>query len=400
MSAVAAVTRRYRAFFVIALLALASFAMADEVVDNARLEKQRQAAFSAGFATIVDSLNAGSFDLLVSSIDRNAFLQRVYGLRLIDQGMKKDYNKLMQTQFANLVKSGFPDEKDGIKATLLGVESHGDRARALVRYDLPGLQFNYHEFELLLDTKNRLVVVDWVDYLKGEQFTDEVGNALVMAAPSKPAVRKLIDYPGAKDQDLFQLTELLKSIRDRDAKRYTEIFKNLQPDMQRQRIVVLGGVQLAKASRNRRMLRTALVQMAEHFPDEQLYSLLLLDYYVPSRLYDEAIGSLQRTYRHFGFEDAAMAARLSAINLAKGNATDATTLAERAIELEPGLELAWWSALRARVQAGDHAGAVLALQELEQQHGHTLGPAELQRDKSFAQLLASDEFTAWAASRK
>jgi len=108
---------------------------------------------------------------------------------------------------------------------------------------------------------------------------------------------------------------------------------------------------------------------------------------------------LRRTYEQFDFDDAAMEARLSAIVLVMGDSADASALADRAIELESGLELGWWSALRARVALSNFAGAAEALQQLEQHHGHSLGPEALERDKSFAALLASDEFKTWAASR-
>ncbi len=306
----------------------------------------------------------------------------------------------MQTQFADMIKSGFPVLEDGVKATLLGVESRGDRGRAVVRFDLPDLQFSYHEYELLLDKKNRVNVVDWVDYLSGEGFTDGVGVSLIIALPSKQAMRKLIDYKNVKDSDMFQFTELLKAARDRRADRYIDIINNLNPELQRQRIVVLTGVQLTKTIKSRRMMRTALIQMANHFPEEPLYSLMLLDYYVPSKMYEEAVAALRRTYEQFEFDDAAMEARLSAIILVMGNSADASALADRAIELEPGLELGWWSALRARVASSNFAGAAEALQQLEQHHGHSLGPEALERDKSFAALLASNEYKAWVASRQ
>jgi tetratricopeptide (TPR) repeat protein len=117
-------------------------------------------------------------------------------------------------------------------------------------------------------------------------------------------------------------------------------------------------------------------------------------------MYEEAIAALRRTYDQFDFDDAAMEARLSAIVLVMGNTADASAFADRAIELEPGLELGWWSALRARVALSNFAGAVEALQQLEQRHGHSLGPEALQRDKSFAGLLASDEYKTWVASRQ
>ncbi len=391
--------KQARALLAFLIVLLVVPALADDADDREELELARQQAFRSGFTTIVESLNLGTFDLLVSSINREEFIDRIFGLRLISQTIQRDFRENMQTQFAGLVKSGFAVSEDGVKATLLGIESRGDRGRAVVRFDLPELQFGYHEYELILDKKNRVIVVDWVDFLRGEGFTDGVGVSLTIALPSKQAMRKLIDYKNVKDSDLFQFTELLKAARDRRADRYIDIINNLSPEMQRQRIVVLTGVQLTKTIKSRRMMRTALIQMANHFPEEPLYSLMLLDYYVPSKMYEEAVAALRRTYEQFDFDDAAMEARLSAIVLVMGNSADASALADRAIELEPGLELGWWSALRARVASSNFAGAAEALQQLEQHHGHSLGPEALERDKSFAALLASDEFKTWAASR-
>ena len=391
--------KQARALLAFLIVLLVVPALADDADDREELELARQQAFRSGFTTIVESLNLGTFDLLVSSINREEFIDRIFGLRLISQTIQRDFRDNMQTQFAALVRSGFAVSEDGVKATLLGIESRGDRGRAVVRFDLPELQFGYHEYELILDKKNRVIVVDWVDFLRGEGFTDGVGVSLTIALPSKQAMRKLIDYKNVKDSDLFQFTELLKAARDRRADRYIDIINNLSPEMQRQRIVVLTGVQLTKTIKSRRMMRTALIQMANHFPEEPLYSLMLLDYYVPSKMYEEAVAALRRTYEQFDFDDAAMEARLSAIVLVMGNSADASALADRAIELEPGLELGWWSALRARVASSNFAGAAEALQQLEQHHGHSLGPEALERDKSFAALLASDEFKTWAASR-
>jgi tetratricopeptide (TPR) repeat protein len=159
-------------------------------------------------------------------------------------------------------------------------------------------------------------------------------------------------------------------------------------------------VQLTKLGRNRRLIRSSLMQMAKYFPSDPLFSLMLLDYYVPTKKFDEALTALRATHARLGFDDAAMEARFSAITLALGQVADASAHAQRALELEPDLELAWWSALRARVAAEDHAGAVAALGKLEKDFGHTLGRAELERDKSFASLLASAEFGAWADGRQ
>jgi hypothetical protein len=381
------------------LVATASPTWADTLEDAEKLELQQQELFQTGFPLIVESLNLGTFELFVSSINPSDFLDRIYGLRLIDQNVKKSFNESMANQFESIVRRGFSDSQGEIKAQLLGVESRGDRGRAVVRYDLPDFQFSYHEYELVLDKNGRIVIVDWIDYLQGTGFTDAMGTSLVMAAPSEAAVRKLIDFQVANTADLFQFRELLKAARDRRADKYVELLEGLKPALQRQRTVVLQTVQLGKTINNRRFVQAGLARMAEHFPEEPLYTLMLLDYYVPAKMFAEAIAALQRSYAKFGFEDAAMESRISALTLAMGNSTDANAFAERAILMEPRLELAWWSALRARVAEDKFAAAVEALQQLEEHHGHTLGADELRGDRSFAALLASDDFKTWAASR-
>jgi len=381
------------------LMIIAAPIWADDFAAAEKLEMERQEAFRTEFALIVESLNLGSFELFVAAIDPSDFLQRIYGLRLIDLNVKKSFNERAQSQFQSLVRDAFRDSKGEIKAKVLGIESRGDRGRAIVRFDLPNFQFSYHEYDLALDEDGRVVIIDWIDYLQGERYTDAIGTSLVMAAPSEAAVRKLIDFKNVKQADLFQFTELLKAARDRRTEKYVEILSGLNPELQRQSLVVLLTVQLSKNANNRRFLRIGLMQMDEHAPEEPLFSLMLLDYYVPSQRYDKAIAALQRTYAKFGFDDAAMEARLSAITLAQGNAADANAFAERAILMEPQLELAWWSALRARVAVADFAAAVEALQRLEDEHGHKLGAEQLKGDKSFAALLAADEFKSWAAAR-
>lgn len=380
-------------------LGLAANAFADGHEEAEKLEQQQRQMIQSQFELIVESLNLGSFELFAGSIDKSDFLDRIYGLRLIDQGVKKNFTESMETRFASMVSNGFDGPKEAVQGVLLGIETRGDRGRAVVRYSLPNLQFSYHEYDLRLDAAGRLIIIDWVDYLRGQRFTDETGTALVQAMPSPRAARKLLTLQHVSESDLFQFTELLKAGRDRKTERYSDIYKNLAPDIQRQRVVVLMHVSLSRAVNNRRFLRQSLIEVHKYFPDEPLFALMLLDYTVPTKRYAEAIAGLQSAYKKLGFDDAAMEARISAITLVNGNSADAAAYAERAVLMEPSLELGWWSALRARAAISDFPGAVEALQQLEEHHGHTLGSAELERDKSFAALLASEEFKTWEASR-
>jgi len=218
--------------------------------------------------------------------------------------------------------------------------------------------------------------------------------------PGKPAVRKLLDFQGPTEQQTFQMTELLKASRDLRVDRYFDILDDLDEQLRSQRAVVLTSVHLTKATRNRRKLRTALIEVDKYFPQEPLYSLMLLDYYFPSRKYEDAMQALLRLQSRLGVQDAAMAARLSAASLVLDNKEDAVDYAEQAVQIEPGLELGWWSALRARTAMNQFDGAVVALDVLEKTFGYTLGPEAFENDPSMADLLLSPEYETWLASRE
>ena len=386
---------------VVAMLASTSMAQTEVEADAAAAAAAAQAqAFRDDFAAIVEAMNLGTFELFTTAIDEEDFLDRIYGLRLIDQKVKKQFQESFVQNLPYMIESEIADADGGVRATLLDFASRGNRGRATVRYDYPGFQFNYHEYDLRLDDKGQLIIVDWIDFLQGERFTDGVGISLIMALPSKVAVRKLVDFKNISEHEIFQLTELLKTVRDRRVDKYFEMVGQLDEKMQRQRIVVLSGVQLTKIVRDRRKMRTALVSMAKYFPEEPLYSLMLLDYYFPARKYEEAMQALVRLQTRLDVADAAMEARLSAAALIMGDVDNANLFADAAVDREPGLELGWWSALRARVALQQFDRSVEALQQLEVEFGYELGPAELGGQDGFADLLASDEFKAWAATRK
>jgi hypothetical protein len=390
------------------VLLAAAPVLADE--DPAQVEARKQEAIRAGFTSLVDDLNRQNYASFVSSIDRQDMLDRIYGLRLVDQRIKRQFEENLDSSFGPMVESGagiaragivpaFRAPEGGARYTILGIESRGDLGRAVVRIDLDDYQFNYQVFDLRLDSRERVVVVDWTDYLAGISFSESIGRYLVLATPSKPALRKMLDVSNATDRDLYLFGELLKAARDGNLEKFNEVRDSMQPRFQRQRIVVESGVHAAKARKNRRAMVAAVGIMAEHYPEEPLYSLMLLDYLFPQRKYEEGVAALVRLAAALGFPDAAMDARISAGYLAAGNTAEAVIHADAATEREPGLELGWLSALNARNAVADFAGSVQALTELESRFGYDLGPETLKKSKNFSGLLASPEYQAWLAER-
>ena len=395
------------------LLCVAIFAgpaFADDAEEAAKEEARKQQAFRDGVAKLVSDLNYQYYDGFVRSIDQEDMIDRIYGLRLIDQRIKKQFQDNLENSYAMMIQTGAgiaragivpswgaPDE--GVRYTLLGVESRGDRGRAVVRMDLDNYQFNYQEYDLRLDSRGNVIVVDWTDYLSGVSFSESVGRYLVFAIPGKTAIRKMVDFQNITEREMYLLGEMLKAARDGNIPKFKEIRDSSKDRLQRQRIVVESGVHVAKVRRQRREMVAALEEMYKHFPEEPLYSLMLLDYLFPQQKYEEGIAALTRLAEELDFPDAAMDARLSAAYLAAGNSTEAVIYADAALEREPTLELGWLSALNARNATADYAGAVAALTSLESDFGYDLGPDNLKKSKVFGDLMASQEYTAWLETR-
>lgn len=387
------------AIAVLVLFAWAAHAQTDfEALE--REEAERAQAFRDGFGEIIAELNRGSFDRFVNAIDRSAMLDRIFGLRLIDQKMKRDFREQMNDpiRFAGFISSSYQEEmKDGIKAKLLVVESRGDRGRAVVRFDMPYFQANYIEYDLKLHDGNRLEILDWTDYGWGHVFSDRMGLAMVQAQPNPNAARKLVDFPSVQQSQVFQLMEVLKATRDRKFDRLFEIIDTLDPEMRRQRVVWKLSLDATRQARKRRDQRNALVAIDEYYPNDVLFALPLLDYYFPDRQFQKAYDALVRVRDKLRIDDALTNARLSAALLVMNDIDEANAMADKAVGQEPDLELGSWSQFRARIAAGRFADALEPASRLTTQFGHQLDADTLSKDPSMRDFVRSAEYQRWRA---
>lgn len=379
-------------------LFLSAVAAAQEIDPREQEELDRQQAFRDGMAAIVEDLNRGSFDRLVSAIDADAMLEAIFGLKLVDQRLKRDFLEQMEQegQFEQFIRSQYQAEaEEGIRARLLLVESRGDRGRAVVRFDMPYFQASYIDYDLRLGGGNKIEVLDWTDYGWGHLFTDRVGLAMIAQQPNVNNVRKLMDNPSAPQADVFQVMEVLKATRDYKFDRYWQIIESMNEKNRRQRVIWKLGLDAAREARKRRDQRRILESIAEFYPDDLLFALPLLDYYFPDRQYEKARDALVRVRDKLGVDDALTKARLSSAELVTNNIELAVELAAEAVTQEPELELGWWSLFRAQVAAGDHPAAVEALAVLSGTFGHELDAETLSKDPMLRSFVSSEAFRDW-----
>lgn len=353
----------------------------------------------ARFESIIEGLNENSFDRFLRAISKKDMTARIFGSRMIDPDVKKAFSADFSASIKGMFITAFPKSNTEILGTIIDFQFEGTEGRAVVRYGASGYRYAYHLYELGLDAKDRVLIHDWVDFYQGSRFSDEAGRALVMALPSKASTRSLLQDKALAENDVFQVGELFKAVRDNTPERFFQIFDGLEPALQKEPVISRLNLHLALAFPKSPRAASAVQMVGETFPEDPLYSLKLIEYFIPARQYQDAIDALDRLEAAIGIKDGAMESVKSAAALAMGNTDDSEKYALQAIEIEPTLELGWWSLLRARTRAEDYDGATKALTRLEDDFGHTLDAAKLKRDRFLRVLADKPEFLNWRAAR-
>jgi len=378
------------AIVLLSLLVGPSFASADAGTDELREQ----------FNSVINGLNDNSFERLHRAIDKKDMMSRIYSNRLIETDVKKAFGNDFSISIEQMFASSFPESKTEILGTVIDFDFKGGEGRAVVRFASSGYRYSYHIYELRQDSKGRVVVVDWIDYYKGNQFSDEAGDSLVMAMPSKQATRSVLSDKNLGDADIFQVAELFKAVRDNRSERFFQIYDGLSDVVAKEAAIIKLNLHSSLLVRDRERIEGAIQMLEDKRPGDALFSLRLIEYYIPTRQYDKAIDALTRLQDDIGVRDGASESLKASAALAMGNTADAEKFALQATVVEPSLEVAWWSLLRARTRGENYSGATEALARLEDDFGHTLDPKKLRRDRFLKVLVDQSEYLDWRASRK
>ena len=358
-------------------------------IDEARLQ----------FEGIIKSLNENSFDRFLRAVDKNELTTRIYANRIIEPQVKKAFSSDFNGSLQQMYVSSFPKSKKEILGKVIEFQAEGARARAVVRFVSSGYRYSYHVYDLAIDGKGRPVILDWLDYYQGAWFSDEAGRALVMAMPGKPATRNMLTNKDVGEGEIFQMGELFKAVRDDQGERFFQIYDGLDEALKAEPIAVRLYFQLSILMRDNIRSEAAVARLFDTFPDDGLYSLRLLEFYLPTRQYGKAIAGLARLQEVLGVEEGAIDSLKASAALANGDLEDAEKYAQAAIAAEPSLEVAWWSLLRVRTRAQDYEGATEALARLEDDFGHTLDATKLKKDRYLKVLADQQAFIDWRAAR-
>jgi tetratricopeptide (TPR) repeat protein len=357
------------------------------------------------FSAVIDGLNANSFKAFHEAIDVRVFSGRILGTRVISDDARQILGQNFKELLEGTYVESFPaprtqaDAQGEILGTIVSFEESGGRARAIVRFAAEGFRYSYHAYDLTRGGGGRVQIVDWLDYYQGSWFSEHMGNALVEVMPTQQAVAGVLALPNATGGQLFQVGELLKSSRDRNPKRYFDILDNMDDVLRESPFIVAHNFKWCRALRDQRRLQAAAAELARLFPGDARFSLSLAEFYVQYGRFEEAIEQFDVLETALGIEDGVIESLKATAAMALGDFEKAQAYAANATQVEPGLELAWWTLLRTRTAAEDYEGALEPLTALEDRFGKLLIPQNLRRDRFLKVLIDQPPYQEWRAAR-
>lgn len=362
--------------------------------DDGKLESQLQ--------EIAKALNEESFEDLERYIDRESLSRRIYGLRRVERPAQNAFEQQFPEMLEYFVFVGLPSTSDSKGMELVHFEFSGSEGSALLRMQLPGYFYNYTGLELNRDSRDRVRIVDMQRYNARPALSEEMADYLATFMPTKETARALMKVQSVTDAELFQVSELLKAYRDNDNERFYNIYDGLDNRLQNDEVLSRYNLLIANYANDMPRLLDYIFQYIQSLSDSSEYSLAASDAYIHLGNLEEGYNYLGMFKQQYSLPEGSASARLSALALALGRPEDAESHALEAVQIEPGLELGWWSLLRARSGAGNNAGSLEALAQLEDRFGHELTEEKLRRDKyrGFAALADSQEFKDWRAGRE
>lgn len=353
----------------------------------------------ANFQAVIDDLNKNSFEEFHDAIDKKALLGRVVGAYFIEPEIRDQLSGMFEEWVQEMFVATFPPSKTEIIGTVVAFENYGDSARALVRFESSGYRFAYHVYEMEVDSKGRIGILDWTDFYRGDLFSREAAGSFVRTMPTPGATRQMLENKNIDEGRLFQVGELFKAVRDDKHERFFGIYDAMDEELRTERVIVRLNLQMTQKWNDRARLGRAYESLAKNFPDEPLFSQPLIEYYISAGMFEQAIAELDILQKGLGVVDGATESLKVSAAMALGDMERAEEYALSATQAEPGLELSWWSLLRARTAAKNYAGATEAMTELEDRFGHLLIPQKLRRDRFLRGLIDQQEYKDWRAKR-
>jgi hypothetical protein len=269
-------------------------------------------------------------------------------------------------------------------------------SRVLVRIDLGDSGINYLDFFVHERPDGSWSVFDWLDYMRGQTYTESLRMAMALMLKEKPSLMsRLLGLANVDAGSAMRIARMGKLSQQGDWEGWLEVYRTLPDHVRNSRVLLTSRIGVASAAGNEDEYLSAMSDLHANQGDDPTLSLALVDYYLLTGDYSRAYEAVDRLDEYTG-GDVALTNLRAGIALYEGDNPASVRYARQAIAQDVGYEDPYWNILVAGSRAGDYEAAMEGLRELEARFGYEFTRDELMASEDLSRLAASE---AWRSAR-
>ena len=251
----------------------------------------------------------------------------------------------------------------------------------------------YFEFVPRRSADGKIRAVDFYVYSSGEFISATLATALlpIIADQSRSFLSKLVTGERAYVKDFPKLTNVTALINQGKMADALAVIKGMQPETQKMKIVLLNRLRAAQSS-DEKEYSDVLEDFRQLFPKDPCLDLLLIDYYTLKKDFPQAMESIDRLEKTVG-GDPYLDVLRAGISDAKGELTEAKKFADHAMQEEPTLVPAYFTAVSISMKAGKFEETLGLLKALDQKFKMQFN--DLKAVPEYAGFVKSPQYPQW-----
>ncbi len=349
-------------------------------------------------AGLVDALNKGDTKALESLVDVHAFVGRLV------PGLRKD------PEVELYLESGFlGDTLRGIlesyckgmngahgSAKLLQIKMHAGQAHVRIRLDQGTLGLTYLEFVAEQRPEGEFRVVNWLELDENRALDEKLGPVARLAADldDQASQHKLFSTKrfGSGVADRIKQVGVMRS--QGAYSQSLEAMNQLPPMLADTLAMLEMRAKDARRANDMNEYYSALSAIALKYGSDPSLGLTLADYYVRNNEVRKAIAGVSSLEDRIGVDGGIYLMRAH-ILLEGKDYGESVTNARKAIDLEPGLQGAWYCLAKSYVQLKSYSQAVATYQSMQARFHTSFTRNSFIGDPAFSGFGQSAAFEKW-----
>lgn len=346
----------------------------------------------------LEEINSGSTENFINAFNEDKFLDRMfadiptdsYDLRQFRSGVKNSVKPSISSIFSSFTEFEY-----------VNYTQTENSFSILIRCEAGEAGLNYLEFEVDIESRDELRIIDIFSYFSGEYISTTMNRNAKMIISENGMISNILNSLNIKEKEFTQsLPKLVKMQKYRSMGDFEEILKvydSLSKSMKQEKIFLLTAISAAQTTDEMRYLKL-IKEYENEFPDDPSLPLLTLDYYLLRGELETAHEQIDKLDEIVGGDNYLNVIRSTICSIAE-DLSCARSYLETAIENNEFEEDAYFGLLELELASGNFKKVNDHLSALENIFGYEFSKESMQKVEIYKSYLESEEFKKWQSTK-